>query len=477
MKVNVRFRRRTALCLLLALVTLLAGCGEATPSPGGGSGATATATSAPSGAPPPAGATATTPAGGAEATTGGGPAVSDQFKGTTLNLVGANHAWNTAIQPLLPEFEQASGMKINLSSFGEDQLSNQLTIRFTSGSGDIDTFMFRPLQEGKLFANNGWLAELTSNVQGVADWDWGDFQKPAAGTVTFDNKVYGVPIVTEREILYYRKDLFQAKGISVPKTLDELMDAASKLHDPNGGMYGIVARGQQAPAVTQFSSYLYSMGGDWISDGKSALGSEAATKAYQFYGDMLRKYGAPGVLNMSWPQAIGIFGQGKAAMYTDADSLYPNLLDTTKSVVADKVGYAMFPAGPAGAKPYNVTSWALGIAANSKNKDAAFEFVKWATSKEIVARLQKGGLPGARTSVWDSPDGTTGFPADLAQVIKESAATGVDHDRPLVVHVGQARDIVGAPIVASIKGEDTAAAVKQADAQFNDFLQKDLQSK
>jgi multiple sugar transport system substrate-binding protein len=477
----------TSLVLITMLGGLLAGCGaEATPTPGAGTGATgeATATTA---AAPAAGATATTAPAAAEATpttaaaaepttaTGGGAAISDQFKGTTLNMVAANHAWNVAIQPLIPEFESASGIKINLTSYGEDQLSNQLTVRFTSGAGDIDMMMFRPLQEGKLFGNNGWLADLTSYTEAAGDWDWNDFQEPARGTVTFDGKAYGVPIVTEREILYYRKDLFQEKNIKVPETLDELMAAAKALHDPNANppMYGFVARGQRAPAVTQFSGFLYAFGADWVVDGKSGVGTPEAIQAYQFYGDILRNYGAPGVLNMSWPQAIGIFGQGQAAMYTDADSLYPNLLDPSKSVVTDKVGYAMFPSGPAGSHPYNVTSWALGVAESSQNKDAAWEFVKWAASKDVVMRLQKGGLPGARSSVWDSPEGIEGFPPDLAEVINKSAAVGTDHDRPLVVRVGQARDIVGGPIVAAIEGQDVAAAAKQADTEFNAFLETD----
>jgi multiple sugar transport system substrate-binding protein len=514
MRKFVGLQKSIALLALLALLgSMLAGCGgEATATPGAGAGSVATAaTGAGQGA-----ATAVTGAGqgvatavtgagqgAATAVTGaattaagvvatpseaagmatpapGGAAdltagVSDKYKGTTLNVVFANHAWATGIQPLLPQFEQASGIKLNISSFGETQLSDQLTTRFTAGSGDIDAFMFRPLQEGKLFANNGWLGELSSRVQDAPNgWDWNDFQAPARGTVTFDGKVYGVPIVTEREILYYRKDLLQAKGIAVPKTLDDLMAAAQKLNDPSGGVYGFVARGQQNPAVTQFSSYLYSFGGDWVKDGKSAIDSPEAVQAYKFYGKILHDYGAPGVLNMNWPQAIGIFETGKAAMYTDADSLYPNLLDTSKSQVADKVGYAMFPAGPAGAKPYNVTSWALGVAANSKNQDAAWEFVRWATSNAVVGTLQAGGLPGARASIWSSPDGTKGFPPDLAQVIKDAAAIGVDHDRPLVVHVSQARDIIGAPIVTSIQGQDVDAAVKTASQKFDDFLKTDL---
>jgi multiple sugar transport system substrate-binding protein len=485
-------RGATLLALLAILGGALSACGgdntaaTATTGAGGAGGAPAATTAAggaggaastPADTTPAAGG-ATTPAAGATTPapadiSGSAAGVSTQYKGTTINLVMANHAWNSGITPYLAEFQKVSGINIKSTSYGETQLSDQLTVKFTAGGGDVDVFMFRPLQEGKLFANNGWLADITS-AQGNMAWD--DIQKPAAGTVTFDGKVYGVPIVTEREILYYRKDLLAAKNITVPKTLDELMSAAEKLHDPSHGMSGFVARGQQNPAVTQFSSFLYSMGGDWVKDGQSAIGSPEAVKAYKFYGDLLHKYGAQGVLNMNWPQAIAIFAQGQAAMYTDADSLYPNLLDPTKSKLKpEQIGYAVFPAGPAGAKPYNVTSWALGVGAQSKNKDAALEFVKWATGKDMVARLQAGGLPGARTSVWASPEGIKGFPPELAQVIQDSAKTGVDHDRPLVVHVSKARDIIGAPIVASIQGQDVDAAVKQADQQFNDFLKTDTQ--
>ncbi|MDQ6739304.1 MAG: sugar ABC transporter substrate-binding protein [Actinomycetota bacterium] len=466
-----RFQQSATLFLVRVVATgLLAGCGGDTVATPGATAASTTAAASPADTATSASAAAPTAAASGASLAAG---VSNKYSGTTLNVVFANHAWATGIQPLLAQFQQASGIKVSISSYGETQLSDQLTTRFTAGGGTIDAFMFRPLQEGKLFANNGWLQDMTTSTGG-ADWNWSDFQAPSRGTVTFDGKVYGVPIVTEREILYYRKDLLQAKGITVPKTLDDLMVAAQKLNDPTNGMYGFVARGMRAAAVTQFSSYLYGFGGDWAKNGASAIGSPEAVQAYKFYGKILHDYGAPGVLNMNWPQAIAIFGQGKAAMYTDADSLYPNLLDKTKSIVTDKVGYAVFPAGPAGAHPYNVTSWALGVSAASKNQDAALEFVKWATSQPVVAQLQAGGLPGARASVWNSPQGTSGFPAELAKVIQDSAATGIDHDRPLVVHVAQARDIVGGPIVTAIQGQDVDAAVKQADPQFGDFLKTDL---
>jgi multiple sugar transport system substrate-binding protein len=399
--------------------------------------------------------------------------VSNKFAGKEVRLIMANHPWNNAIQALIPQFEKASGISLRIESYFEDQLSQKLQIGLTSGTSQADAFMFRPLQEGKLFAKNGWVADLSTFAQNEKDWNWSDFQEAARNTVTFDKVLYGIPIVTEREMIYYRKDLFEKAGLKPPATLDELKAAAEKLTESANGVFGVVMRGQRSPSVTQFSSFLYSFGGTWIKDGKSALDSPEALAAYKFYGDLLRSYGPPGTLNMSWPQALALFQQGKVGMWIDADVFYSNVIDATKSTVVDKVGFAPFPEGPAGANNYNVTSWAVGLNANSPNKDAAWEFVKWATSAPVVLNLQQKGVPGARASVWESPEGLKGFPEDYAKVVQTQVKRGVGFDRPQVIKVGQARDIVGNPIVISIQGGDVEAAVKEAHQQFNAFLEQD----
>lgn len=403
--------------------------------------------------------------------------VSNEYAGTEIRIIAANHPWNNAIQRLIPEFEAASGMIVRLESYFEDQLSQRLQIGLTSGNSQADVFMFRPLQEGLLFQQNGWVADLTAYAEADAGWNYADFQAGPLGTVSANDVLFGVPIVTERQALYYRKDLFEAAGIEVPETLEELEAAAAALHDPANGIYGIVLRGQRSAAVTQFSSFLYSFGGTWIDEeGNSAIGSEEALAAYEFYGGLLRNYGPPGTLNMSWPQAIAVFQQGQAAMYLDADILFTNVVDPNASLVVDQVGFAPFPEGPSGRRPYAVTSWALGMNESSTNKDAAWEFIRWATSPEIVRRLQaESGQSGARESVWASPDGLGGFPEDLAASILVNAEVGVGFDRPRVIRVGEARDIVGAPIVTSIEGGDVAAALEEANAAFQTFLEQEAE--
>lgn len=395
------------------------------------------------------------------------------FEGKSITLVTANHPWGDAVKPLIPEFEAETGMKVNVQSYFEDQLTQKLTVQFTAGSETPDVFMYRPLQEGKLFFKNGWTAALDDYVGKNPDYDFADLSESAVGSAKVDGKLAGIPIITEQEILYYRKDLLEQAGIAVPKTIDELVAAAKQLHDPGKEIYGFVARGQRSPLVTQVSSFLYSEGGDFTNGETATINTPEAVKAFTTYGTLLKDYGPPGVLNMSWPQAIGIFAQGKVAFYTDANSIYKNATDPEKSQIADKVGFAKFPAGAAGSKPYNITSWGLAMNAKAVDKEAAWAFIEWATSKEIVLKTQQLGNPGARSSVWNNPEGTTGFPAEMVSVIKESVQGGVDHDRPTVINVGEARDAVGEIVQKVMTGETD---VQKVADQANAALQKIIDS-
>ena len=405
---------------------------------------------------------------GCSANTGGG----DSGGSTTVKVTMANHVWTENVKKAIPEFEKASGLKIEITQLAEDQLSDQYNVKLNAGTSEIDVMMYRPLQEGRLFAQNKYFADLTSKAKADATWNLADFQAAPIAATTYQGKVVGVPIITEREVLYYRKDLLQKAGLSVPKTLDELEAAAKAIKAANPDVAGFVARTSKSPAVTQFSSFLYSMGGDWVdASGKAAVNSDAAKKAYALYGGLIRNYGPANVsTDMSWPEAMAIFTQGKAAFYTEADSLYKNATDPAKSKVADTVGFAVFPAGPAGSKPYNIPSWALGINDASKNQANAWKFIQWATSKEQTLAQQKGGIPGARTSVWADADGTSSYPKDLAEAIAASAKGGVDHDRPIVAQVVKAREAVGQPIVDSIKGSDVNVSVESAVKAFQAVL-------
>lgn len=402
-----------------------------------------------------------------------------KFSGQTIRFVASNHTYTDAIKPLIPEFEKKTGIKVNMESYFEDQLTQKLTVEFTSGASTIDVFMTRPLQEGRLFSKNKWYESLNPYLGDAAktpaDWKWNDFQKSAVAATTLKDSVYAVPIVTEWETLFYRKDLFAQAGIQPPKTLEELEAAAKKLHDPANGMYGIVSRGQRGAAVTQFSSYLYAFGGDFIKDGKCVLDTPEAIKAISYYGKILHDYGPPGVTNMSWPQAQALMASGKVAMWTDASTLLPGLLDPQKSKVADKIGIAMFPGGPGGQHPYMVVPWAVSVSAQSKNKDAAWEFVKWLSSEDVMKKAQIAGNTTTRNAIWSDTEVVAKLHPGMADVAKQTGTIAVPYDRPVMTAVVEARDSIGDVIVKSIETggtADIAGLVKDAVVKVNELLTK-----
>jgi len=144
--------------------------------------------------------------------------------------------------------------------------------------------------------------------------------------------------------------------------------------------------------------------------------------------------------------------------------------------VADKTGIAPFPAGSNGSVPYSICSWGLSINANAPHKDAAWEFIKWATSKETVLKTQgDGAVPGARASLYENPNGIAKFPKDYIATAR-TEASGREYDRPVMIQVVQARDIIGTVIVAAIEGKDVSAAAQQANIQFQALLDKEAKS-
>jgi multiple sugar transport system substrate-binding protein len=390
---------------------------------------------------------------------------------SSITVFMPNYVLTDYLKTRFSEFTKDTGIEIKLTTAGDDQLDDQYKVAFNARSSDIDVINFRPMQNTQLFAQNGWLADLSAYLKAAPEsYKADDLQQNTMEAVTVNGAVVAIPSTTERQILYYRKDLLQKAGIEVPKTTDELLAAVKKVHDPDNGVYGFVGRGGVSAAVTQMSSFLYGFGGDWTDGDKGAVDSEAAIKAYEFYGGLLRDYGPPGTQDMSWQQSLPIFAQGKAAFYPEGDSFFTNFLDAKQSVIADKVGYAVIPAGTAGAHPYNVPNTAFGVSAFSAKKEAAWKFIQWATSPEMALALQAKGVPQARNSAWADDTANKSFPEELRTVILQSIETGVSHDRPQVREVSMAREIVGKPLIVAQNGGDVATAAKQAAVDLTSLI-------
>ena len=404
-----------------------------------------------------------------------------QFKGTQIRVLLNKHPFQAGIEPSLKDFEQLTGIKLITEVYPEYQFRAKVLVELTSGASSIDVFMSMPAQEGLKYIRAGWLQpvdEFLKNASLTApDYNWNDFLDKTRDAMTIEGKLVGPPIQVENAALMYRKDVFSKYGVKVPTTLDELEAAAKALNgkamtDDGQPGFGITLRGKRAAATSQFAGMLHAMGSTWLTPSREpAFTSDEGIKAFDMWGRLLRLYGPPGSENNHWYEASSIFSQGKAAMFVDANSLFPVIEDPQKSKVIGKVGYALYPRGPKGQYGSTVAVWGLAMPKSSKNQKAAWLFMQWATAKAQVMNLQsEKGILGCRESVWKDPKGKGKTPADLAESLMQGSKMGTPLWNPPVVAVAEVRDAVGAAIVTSIQGGDVKAAVNKAAADMKRIM-------
>lgn len=405
------------------------------------------------------------------------PAFAEEAKkfDVTLNVVGVNNVISEVILAHQNELYEKCGIKINFQQFSNEQASNKLAVSFAAGGSDIDAFMFRPLDETLLFVQNGWLENLQPYIDKDPDAAKIDDYYPASLGLCKDpssGNIVGFPLMVESAVVFYNKALFKEKGIDkLPATMQELYDTAAKLDDPANDVYGFACRGAGNPAVTQFSTFLRAFGGDFFDkDGNAAINTPEAIQAFEFYGKLLRDYGPDGVLNMGWTDTWNLFTQGKAAMRLDADTNIGSWDPDNSLIALDDIGYFQIPVGPSGNHgDFLITAWAIGVSSGSANKEAAYAFANWVASPEMQIEVQKKGGSGARSSAW--AENYSSWPAELQIVADAAAKVAVSTDRPYMINVAKARDIIGEVIVAAIEGNaDIATLANTKNTEFQALL-------
>ncbi|MET0187889.1 MAG: sugar ABC transporter substrate-binding protein [Pseudonocardia sediminis] len=100
--------------------------------------------------------------------------------------------------------------------------ASKLSSRLLSGSG-VDVFENNAIDPSS--ARKGLYADLTDLMDPVKD----QFSEVALKPVTIDGKIWGIPMITDPQLLFYRPSLLEAAGVAVPTTFEELMQAGIDL--------------------------------------------------------------------------------------------------------------------------------------------------------------------------------------------------------------------------------------------------------
>lgn len=325
-----------------------------------------------------------------------------------LNVAMVANPQMVALQKLAPEFQKAyPNINLNLLVLPENEVRDRIRTDVSTQAGQFDVVTIG-MFEAADYALQGWTVDVGTPLSADPAYDYQDiFPAFISALSGEDGKLYAAPFYGESSMLYYRTDLFQAAGLTMPEkpTWDDVAGFAQTLHKPDE-TYGIALRA--LPGWGEFGAPLTSVinafGGRWFDENwQSQLSSEKSARAITFYTDLLINSGQPSATTSGFTECENLFVQGKAAMWYDATSAADLLGDPALNPQAANTGFAYQPAEEIGSGW--LWAWAFAIEAGTEHQDAALAFVRWATSKDYVqlvaSQLGWGQVPsGVRASTY-----------------------------------------------------------------------------
>lgn len=318
-----------------------------------------------------------------------------------LTIATVNNGDMIIMQKLSSEWENETGHKLNWVVLEENVLRQRVTTDIATKSGQFDIMTIGGY-EAPIWGKAGWLVALDDLGE---DYDYDDLIDPVRAGVTVDGKLYAVPFYAESSFTLYRKDLFDEAGLTMPDapTYDEIKEFAIKLTDKSKEQYGLCLRGKPGwgENMAYVGTLINTFGGRWFDEEwKPQINSDEWKQAINFYVDLMKEVGPPGITSNGFNENQALFSTGHCAMWIDATSAAGRIYDPSQSQVADKVAFTKAPVEVTPNGSAWAWSWNLAIPASSQKEEAAKSFLKWATSKQYI------DLVGEKESWVAVPPGT-----------------------------------------------------------------------
>lgn len=375
----------------------------------------------------------------------------------------AGSPYDTFYRAHAGEFTAATGVDVEFNSIPHDSIRQVFVQDALAGGGGFDVYIADQVWLPE-FYEKGFIVDLSS---AVTDDDRGDFSKTALETVSYDGALVALPIMVHNCAMYYRTDLFEAAGLSAPpRTWEEYREFAKAT--TAGDVHGTMVLSKQGiEASTRLNAFYQQCGSDIIdADGKPTLDTDAGRAALELMTSLVADGSAPeGVLEL--PDMQGAWLAGKLAMAP----VWPYLYSLSKEPLGDRFKIDTAPGNPnPGGTVY---SWGFAAASGSGAPDAAREWVKWATSTDLLYQFGKEWLnPVPRASAIEKvradPDISDADKAAIA-AFAESAAAGTS--MPMVPQYSQLLDVLGIMQSGVMSGALTIdQALKEGQARAEQIM-------
>lgn len=317
---------------------------------------------------------------------------------------------------LTSKFEEMTGITVKYDMMPGSEIPTKQLLAVSQGKGRYDIIKQHASSFGSFF---NYLTPLNARIDGA----WGGVPKfenwvfPAQeGVKGPDGKHYFLPFHANAQIGYFRKSLFEdakekaafkAKygyDLAPPKTIPQVQDMAEFFTRPDQNLYGLTANWGGSQGFGAFLDYYNATGHNQLDDKrrptmKSGSGREAAIKILTWMQNAIHrdKFVNPDSVKFKTGQVSDYFLSGASAMAYGWLSDYWGFMQKPENIKqVGAVGAFRFPSFTGADSGGYSSWWVMGIPKDSKQPEAAWEFMKWVLNETPQKQMAAGQLPPIR---------------------------------------------------------------------------------
>ena len=314
--------------------------------------------------------------------------------------------WEEAVQKAMP--------KVAVDNFyGPGEYKPQrdkFLLQAKSGKPDVVEGL---LEDTAIYVKNGLIEPLDERFNAWADK--AQFVEAALNPLKINGQLYAVPYNTNARGLVYRQDLLQTYNLNVPTTWPELIETARQITAKSKkevhGCYVCTLVGDPR-APQEFISWYYQVSGKKdmfdVSGGTATLVAtpDQFEKVLALYDELFKGDTPacdPNQRGTGWPVEDPGYVAGKWAMCPMGTWLWGRRKESksAKEILEKHTGIAPLPVAEGGMPATYLEVKPIMLNAYAKNKDLAWELIKFICSKEEMGLwlADSGGIPARKDSL------------------------------------------------------------------------------
>jgi multiple sugar transport system substrate-binding protein len=321
----------------------------------------------------------------------------------------------TATQDIIDAFTAETGIEVELVGVEEDQF-NQTLISAAAAGTLPDVVGSQPLAAVRTLSAND-LLNTDAAAAIIEDLGADTFAQSALDLTREGDTQLAVPTDAWSQLLFYRKDLFDAAGLAAPETYEDIMAAAEALDsDDVAGFVGATTPGDAFTQQT-FEHLALANGCQLVDDaGEITIDSDQCVEAFQFYQDLIGNYSVAGTQDVDTVRASYFAGQAAMAIWStflldELAGLRNDALPSCAECVDDptflakNTGVVAALQGPSGDEPAQfgeVSSWAITATADAEPSQQFIEYMLTDGYVPWIAIAPEGKFP-VRNGTADNP--------------------------------------------------------------------------